>query len=691
MSELTSRAVRSVSSQVLAITFVLAAVLVPRSVGAQALPSGWSTSDVGNPAVAGRAIYSGSEFIVEGAGADVWDPSDQFRFVYRQVTGDVTVVARVASLENTHAWTKSGVMIRESLAGNSAHAFALVSSGNGIAFQRRTSTGGTSASTAIAGTGPIWLRVQRQGNSFTASRSADGTNWTQIGTATVTMGSSVYVGLALTSHNPSTLASSTYQNVSVTGGTGGGGALPSGWSAGDIGSPGVAGAATYSSSTYTLRGAGADIWGTSDQFRFAYRQVTGDVNVVARVATLSGPDQWSKAGVMVRASLNANSAHASMFTSVSKGHAFQRRPGTGLSSLNTSGGTGTAPVWVKLERRGSAVTAFRSTNGTTWTMVGSETLTLPTSFYVGLAVTSHNTSSAATATFTNVTVGPSTPSSAPPTVSLTAPAAGATFTAPANITITANAADTDDGVAQVQFFANGALLGTDTSSPYSFAWNGVAAGSYSLTVVARDAGGLVTTSAARSITVNGGGTNTPPTVSLTAPASGATYTAPASITISANASDANGSVARVEFYAGSSLVGTDTSSPYSVAWNNVPAGSYSLTAVAYDNAGASTTAAARSVIVNNPTPPTRAIFGASSDHATVTRYVLDIFTAGANPNTATPMATQDLGKPSVVNGECTVNIATTINGLPSGTYFATVRAQNGVGFSGRAQSANFVR
>ena len=266
-----------------------------------------------------------------------------------------------------------------------------------------------------------------------------------------------------------------------------------------------------------------------------------------------------------------------------------------MSSLHTAAGTGTAPIWLKLERRGSAVTAFRSSNGTSWTMIGSETLTLPTTFYVGLAVTSHRTSSAATATFTNVTVSNPTSTNAPPSVSLTSPSAGATFTVPTNITMSATASDTD------------------------------------------------------------------------------------------------GTVSRVEFYAGASLVGTDTTSPYSTTWNDVPAGSYSLTAVAYDNAGATTTSAARSVTVRNPTPPNRAVFNPSTDHTTVTRYVLDIFTSGANPSTATPMASQNLGKPSVVNGECSVDIATTINGLPSGTYFATVVAVGPGGTSTRARSSDFNR
>jgi len=90
----------------------------------------------------------------------------------------------------------------------------------------------------------------------------------------------------------------------------------------------------------------------------------------------------------------------------------------------------------------------------------------------------------------------------PPTVSITSPANGATFTAPANITINATASDSDGTVSQVAFYQGATLLGTDTSSPYSFAWNSVGAGSYVLTARATDNGGAVSTSAVVNITVN---------------------------------------------------------------------------------------------------------------------------------------------------------------------------------------------
>ena len=184
-----------------------------------------------------------------------------------------------------------------------------------------------------------------------------------------------------------------------------------------------------------------------------------------------------------------------------------------------------------------------------------------------------------------------------PTVSLTAPAAGASYIAPAAITLTATAADTDGTIAKVEFFQGATLIGTATSAPYSVTWNSVPTGSYSLTAKATDNQGTATTSAARTITVNA--TNTPPTVSLTAPADGAVYTLPATVTMSATANgvEVDTPITRVDFYQGTTLIGGSTASPYTISWTPMTAGSYSLTAKATDSASGVTTSTARTVTV----------------------------------------------------------------------------------------------
>jgi len=364
------------------------------------LPTPWSTRDIGAVGVAGSASYATGTFTVKGAGADIWGTADAFRFVYQSLPGDGEIVARVASLQNVAAWTKAGVMIRQGLDAGSAHAVMLVSVAKGLAFQRRPQAGGTSAHTyGGAGTAPAWVKLARRGQTITASRSTDGVTWSQVGQATIALTGSVYVGLAVSSHDTTRTAAAVFDQVQVTLAP-----LPAGWQSRDVGTVGLSGKATESGGTFTLKGAGADVWGTADAFHYAYRSLSGDGTIIAKVATIQGTQSWTKVGVMMRAGNAANAAHAFMLVSVGKGLAFQRRAATGGLSTNTSGGAGTAPRWVKLARVGSVITASVSTDGVSWTVVGSDTIVLPANILVGLAVSSHTTSALATATFTNVTV-----------------------------------------------------------------------------------------------------------------------------------------------------------------------------------------------------------------------------------------------------------------------------------------------
>ena len=189
-----------------------------------------------------------------------------------------------------------------------------------------------------------------------------------------------------------------------------------------------------------------------------------------------------------------------------------------------------------------------------------------------------------------------------PVVDITAPANNASFNAPANITVTANATDSDGTITKVEFYANVTLIGTDTTRDpatnlFSVQWSNVAAGSYSLTARATDNSQGKTTSSPVNITVNGQ-TNNPPTVSITNPINnGPPFTEPATITIEAMASDTDGAVTKVEFFRGATKLGEDTNAPYSYEWRDVNAGSYSLTAKATDNANLAKTSSAVIVTV----------------------------------------------------------------------------------------------
>ena len=182
----------------------------------------------------------------------------------------------------------------------------------------------------------------------------------------------------------------------------------------------------------------------------------------------------------------------------------------------------------------------------------------------------------------------------PPTVNIMSPASNAIFTAPANITIEATANDADGSISKVEFYQGTTLLNTDTSPPFSYTWPSVAAGTYSLTAKAFDNNNAVTPSSA--ITVI---SNAAPTVNITSPTNNAMFTAQSNITIEASASDADGAISSVEFYEGATLLGTDSTAPFSFIWNTVASGSYLLTTRAIDNRGATTTSGA--VLVTTPT------------------------------------------------------------------------------------------
>lgn len=187
----------------------------------------------------------------------------------------------------------------------------------------------------------------------------------------------------------------------------------------------------------------------------------------------------------------------------------------------------------------------------------------------------------------------------PPTVRLTSPAA-ATLIAPASIALAANASDSGAGrVVRVEFYSGATKIGEATEPPYSLTWSAVPAGSYALSAVATDDLGARTTSAAVNVTV---APNKAPTVLLTSPTGGSSVTLPAAVSIVASTTD-DQAVARVDFYSGATKIGETTRAPFSLSWTAPAAGTYSLTAVAIDSAGLSSTSNAVSVTVN-PAPPT---------------------------------------------------------------------------------------
>jgi regulation of enolase protein 1 (concanavalin A-like superfamily) len=366
------------------------------------LPTPWRNQDVGSVGLSGSAMYSAGAFSVTGSGADIWGTADGFQFVYQPLSGNGQIVARMTGEQNTNYYAKAGIMLRESLTAGSAHVILDVMPNSTIEFMKRATAGGSTTQMATATQAPpAWLKLARNGTTVTASVSADGATWRTVGSTTVSMGTSTYIGLVVTSHNTGARNTASFDNVGVTAlGTTG---LPQPWLNQDVGSVGLSGSTSLVSGKFTVTGAGADIWGTTDSFQYAYRPLAADGMIVARLTGEQNTSGYAKAGVMLRAGLTASAAHVILNVIPNGSVEFMTRWAAGGSTAYLGGTTQAPPAWLRLVRAGSTVTASVSADGTTWRTVGSTTISW-TGGYVGLAVTSHNTTLRNTSTFDNVTV-----------------------------------------------------------------------------------------------------------------------------------------------------------------------------------------------------------------------------------------------------------------------------------------------
>jgi hypothetical protein len=181
----------------------------------------------GYPASTGSFVESpAGTFTMTASGSDIWAvngvEADEFHFAYKMLSGAGSITAKVVSISHTNDWAKAGVMIRESLNPDSAHAFACITPSYGVASQYRPSTGGTSGNynqTGVAA--PYWVKLERSiSGLFTVSQSANGTSWQPVTGAvaqTIPMTTNVYIGLAVTAHDPALTCQAVFSNVTTTG------------------------------------------------------------------------------------------------------------------------------------------------------------------------------------------------------------------------------------------------------------------------------------------------------------------------------------------------------------------------------------------------------------------------------------------------------------------------------------------
>ena len=451
------------------------------------LPSPWENSDVGPVGSAGSSSYLNGTFTMKGAGANIFGSTDAFQYCYQQLSGNCTIIACVNSIQDTNAWAKVGVIMRDDLTAGGTNAFMYMTPSNGANCQFRTSeNGNTYWAQQVTGLSvPYWVKIVRSGSNFTCYYSSNGTTWTQCGpTTSITMTDPIYVGLAVNSQDDPTLCTAAFNSVSVTSqcatptfnppagtyssaqtvsiGTMTNGAtiyyttngstpsstcgtvyssavsinsstctlqavayessytpssvasgiytissgLPSPWENSDVCPVGSAGSSSYLNGTFTVKGAGANIFGSTDAFQYCYQQLSGNCTIIACVNSIQDTNAWAKVGVMMRDDLTAGGTNAFMYMTPSNGANCQFRTSENGNTSWAQQVTGlSVPYWVEIVRSGSNFTCYYSSNGTTWTQCGPTTsLTMTDPIYVGLAVNSQDDPTLCAATFNSVSV-----------------------------------------------------------------------------------------------------------------------------------------------------------------------------------------------------------------------------------------------------------------------------------------------
>ncbi len=179
------------------------------------LPSPWSSADIGSVASSGSVEVSNETYSITSSGKNIWGKADSLHYVYQTLSGDGEIQARVASLQNPSSGALAGVMIRESLVAGSKHASSLFSSASGVTFRYRASTKAKTKATTTNAQSSYWVRLVREGNTITSLRSDDGENWTAIKIQTLSMGSEIMVGLAVSGNNNQSPSTGVFEAIKI--------------------------------------------------------------------------------------------------------------------------------------------------------------------------------------------------------------------------------------------------------------------------------------------------------------------------------------------------------------------------------------------------------------------------------------------------------------------------------------------
>lgn len=258
-----------------------------------------------------------------------------------------------------------------------------------------------------------------------------------------------------------------------------------------------------------------------------------------------------------------------------------------------------------------------------------------------------------------------------PVVALTNPVQNARFIGPADILLQAETSDANGSITLVEFYVNSTKLGEATVSPFEFLWEDAAHGDYSLTAVATDIGGIMNTSVPVAILIT---TNTPPSVTLLTPTNNTTAYLPTNLLLTASVSDIDGTVSKVEFFAGTNKLSEAIFSPWSFTWTNPAPALYSLRAIATDDRGLQSTSAVVSVLVANASITRGPYLQMGGTNRAIVRWRTNIGTDGRVRYGTDP---QNLGDFADEPGLSTEHVVAITNLLPGTKYYYSIGTSNG--------------
>ncbi|WP_086930688.1 thrombospondin type 3 repeat-containing protein [Agarilytica rhodophyticola] len=378
----------------------------------------------------------------------------------------------------------------------------------------------------------------------------------------------------------------------------------------DIGTPGSnPGSMSYDASLgiYTLNTGSFDIGSFSDNFFFAYQISQGDIDIRVRVTSIS--NFFAKSGLMIRASLDSSSRHASMTIERESSPVFIHRTEDITDTSYTGATTGAANEgWVRLQKTGNVVHGYFSTDGNNWTLVATATIAFDTNFYVGLIAVNSEGASDTTSTFEQLSLVAGEPSvgNTAPSLTITSPAEGASFDSGTLVTLTALASDTEDGDLSHSVTWSSDLDG-NLGTASSLSLSGLSQGAHVITASVTDSGSL-TASAAVNITMTPSAVNDTPLITLSSPADGASFDAGTSVNLTATASDTEDGDLSGGIMWSSDIDGA-LGTASSLALANLSQGTHVITASVTDSASATASASVTITITSSSSnmPPAIAI------------------------------------------------------------------------------------